>query len=130
MIILDTDILIDLLRSNPSRLLWFEKEFQQGQTLSVSLVTKLELLRGCKNKSERKTVLDWLQSFQLIYISEEISQKTEELFEKYYPKQGIGILDAIIAATAISERAVLYTSNQKHFKGLPGLQLKGPDSLH
>jgi len=124
MILLDTDILIDLLRSRPETLSWFEKEFSKKDSLHISLVTKLELLRGCKRKKERVVLYDWLKSFHLVHLSEVISEKAEELFEKYYPKQGLGILDALIAATTICSKLVLYSGNQKHFKGISGLTLK------
>lgn len=124
MILLDTDILIDLLRSRPERISWFEKEFGKRDTLHISIITKLELLKGCRRKKERVVIYDWLKSFHHIHLNEVMSEKAEELFEKYYPKQGLGILDSLIAATAICSKLILYSGNQKHFKGIPGLTLK------
>lgn len=127
MILLDTDILIDLLRANIHRTSWFKNKFQREEVFSISLVTKLELLRGCKSKMERTTLKDWFGSFHVIHINESISQKAEEIFERYHPKQGIGILDAMIAATALHHACTFYTGNQKHFRNIQGLTVKGPD---
>lgn len=52
-ILFDSDILIDTSRGISQAVQTLE-EFDQTHTLSVSVVTKLELMVGCKNKKEFK----------------------------------------------------------------------------
>jgi hypothetical protein len=44
-----------------------------------------------------------------------------ELFAKLHLSHSLGLLDAVIAATAIGAGASLCTFNVKHFRAVPGL---------
>lgn len=124
MIILDTDILIDLLRAKPRALAWFEATFAGGDALALSVVTKLELFKGCRDQSERRVVLGWVRKFQLLHVTEAIGVKADAVFQQYHPRHGMGILDALIASTALCWDGLLYSGNAKHFRGIRGLQLR------
>lgn len=126
MILFDTDILIDLLRSHAGRLRWFE-ELSPDDPVHISVVTKLELLRGCRKKDEREVVREWIGKFEILHLNEQTSLKAEELFDRYFPKQGLSILDSLIAATAICHDLTLYSGNKKHFAGITSLKFKTPE---
>ena len=49
------------------------------------------------------------------------------LLLKYAKSDGMGAIDAIIAATAIAEDVTLSTRNRKHFRKVEGLQLEVPE---
>ena len=52
MIVLDSDVLIDLLRKHPPAMAWFDA-LQEDEELMVSGYVVMELIQGCRNKSGR-----------------------------------------------------------------------------
>jgi predicted nucleic acid-binding protein len=50
MILLDSDVLIDLLRKYPPAMAWFDT-LQEDEELMVSGYVFMELIQGCRNKA-------------------------------------------------------------------------------
>ena len=46
--------------------------------------------------------------------------------ETFYLSHGLGIPDALVAATAIHHQLVLYTRNVRHFQMIPDLKVVPP----
>jgi predicted nucleic acid-binding protein len=53
MILLDSDVLIDLLRKYPPAMAWFDT-LQEDEELMVSGYVFMELIQGCRNKVARQ----------------------------------------------------------------------------
>lgn len=51
MILLDSDVLIDLLREHPPAVAWFDA-LNYAEELAVSGYVVMELIQGCRNKVE------------------------------------------------------------------------------
>ena len=85
----------------------------------------MELIQGCADKSELKSVKEFirLNFSKIIYPDERISEKAIGLLEHYALSDGLRTVDALIAASALSHKAALSTVNYKHFKSIEGLQL-------
>jgi predicted nucleic acid-binding protein len=85
----------------------------------------MELIQGCVDKNELKSVKEFVQlNFsKIIYPDEKISEKAIGLLERYALSDGLRTVDALIAATAASHRATLATANYRHFKSIEGLHL-------
>ena len=120
--LVDTDILVDASRGVPEAGAFLEQLEGQG-TLAVSVITKMELLVGCRNKPEQRVVQKFLERFEVFPINEMASQLAERLIARYRLTHGIQIPDALIAATASTSGYSLATKNQKHFRYVPGLKL-------
>jgi predicted nucleic acid-binding protein len=114
-ILFDSDILIDTSRGISQAVQTLE-EFDQTHTLSVSVVTKLELMVGCKNKKEFKELNKFLDRFKVFDLSETISRKTVELFQQYRLSHVVLIADMLIPSTALTYELELISKNQKDFK--------------
>jgi predicted nucleic acid-binding protein len=54
-VIVDTDILIDVARNIPDALTYVQS-LEQRTTLGISTITYMELLIGCRNKTEQRKV--------------------------------------------------------------------------
>jgi predicted nucleic acid-binding protein len=121
-ILFDSDILIDTSRGISQAVQTLE-EFDQTHTLSVSVVTKLELMVGCKNKKEFKELNKFLDRFKVFDLSETISRKTVELFQQYRLSHDVLIADMLIASTALTYELELISKNQKDFKFIDDLKL-------
>jgi predicted nucleic acid-binding protein len=122
MILFDTNILIDL--SNEDILtLQKVKELELTDSFSISIITYLELIQGCRNKHELSKLKKFLSHFEILYINENISKLSFRLMETYYLSHGLLIPDSLIAATAIIYQLQFYTKNSKDFKYIPEIQL-------
>ena len=121
MIILDTNIIIELFKGNveTEELLKKidEKEF------AISVITSMELYYGAINKRELNKIKKFLKSFNLLTINEEISKIALDLIEKYSKSHGLDIPDALIAATSLYYEIPLLTYNKKDFKYIEDLRL-------
>ena len=122
LIIVDTDVLIDVSRGVGEAITCLQ-QIEQQSILSISTITKMELIVGCCNKGELRTVERFLSRFQIIKISEAISDKAVELLQKYRLSHGLLIADALIAATAITLEQPLVTKNQRDYVFITELQL-------
>ena len=83
----------------------------------------MELLVGCCNKSELRSLEKFLGRFQIIKINEQISDNSIALLKRYRLSHGLLIADSLIGATAIVLDAPLITKNERDFRFVEGLHL-------
>lgn len=83
----------------------------------------MELIIGCRDKAELRTVGRFLQRFQIIKLNESISDVAIDLLRRYRLSHGLLIADALIAATAMSLDKPLITKNQRDYRFIAGLRL-------
>ncbi len=121
-VLVDTDILIDAGRKIQEAVA-FLQQAEEEASLAVSAVTKMELLVGCRNKTELRVVEQFLTRFQLIKLDETITDTALDLLQQYRLSHGLLIPDALIAATAMSLNAGLTSKNQKDYRFIAGLNL-------
>jgi len=122
MIILDTDVLIDAARCIDDAVNCLQK-IEDKFSLAISVVTQLELIIGCRNKKELKSLALFLQRFEIISLSEQISDMAVYLLKTYRLSHGLLIADALIAATAIVVNAQMISKNQKDYRFIEHLDL-------
>jgi len=121
MIIVDTDIFIDFLRG-----MKYAYEFlnKNSKEIAFSALTETELLAGkeCDDTKKREDILHLLSEFEKIPIGNPLAQVAGDLRRK----NDIKIPDAIIAASALQEDALLVTRNAKDFEKIKELKVKKP----
>jgi len=122
LILIDTDILIDVARGVEEAIVYLEG-LQEVQRATVSIVTQMELMIGCRNKAEMRTTEQFLQRFEVISLNEQISTAAVELLRTYRLSHGLLIADALIAGTAKVYDIAFATKNQKDFRFITGLNL-------
>lgn len=120
--IIDTDILIDAGRKVHEAVDCLER-LEQNSALAISVITQMELLAGCRNKTEQRHMERFLQRFQVLKLTEEISDTALALLGRYRLSHGLAIPDTFIAATAIISKQPLISKNQNDFRYIKGLQL-------
>jgi len=86
--IIDTDILIDAGRGVQEAVDLLTK-IQSDDALAISVVTQLELMIGCRNKSELRNLDKFIKQFQIIKLNEAISEKAVELLHLYRLSHGL-----------------------------------------
>lgn len=121
-VLVDTDVLIDVGRSVTEAITCLQQIEQQASP-TISVVTQMELMIGCRDKAELRTVERFLQRFQSVKLNETISDVAVDLLRRYRLSHGLLIADALIAATALSLDTPLVTKNQRDYRFIAGLRL-------
>lgn len=120
--LVDTDILIDAGHGDALAITTLQ-DIETTSGLSISIVTQMELVVGCRNKKELRELAKFLRRFQVIYLSASISQMTLALLQQYRLSHGLLIPDGLIAATAMDMEIPLISKNQRDYRFIDGLQL-------
>ena len=110
----DTNILIDYLKGKPEATSLIDRCLKEGQILTCSLISKVELLSGAR-PGEEKVLQDFLDAFDSIGLDDNIAEAAGRYMILFRKSHDINIADAIIAASALEREAVLYTLNDRHF---------------
>lgn len=121
-LIIDTDILIDAGRAVEVAVMRLEFE-AQTLTLTISVVTQMELIVGCRNLMELQALEQFLRRFEIVQLNEAVSDRTVDLLRTYRLSHGLLIPDALIAATALVIEAPLLSKNQRDYRFIEGLNL-------
>ena len=120
--IADTDILIDAARQVREAVECLA-DIEQQSALAISAITQMELLAGCRNKTELRHTERFLQRFQVLKLTEPVSDIAIDLLRQYRLSHGLAIPDALIAATAIVWNQPFMSKNQRDYSFVKGLQL-------
>lgn len=117
-LLLDTDILVDFFQGYSKAV-----TFVNANSLRIILssIVIAELYAGVKGDAELTVLENFVSLFRVIPVTSEIA-KTGGLYRRDYGKShGVGLADAIIAATCDAENAALKTLNIKHYPMITGL---------
>ena len=118
----DTDVLIWLLRNYLPAVRWVEGVAER----QISVVTYLELLQGVRNRDELRLLKRFLaeNAFQMLPLSEKIGHRAVLYLEEHALSGGLGLGDALVAATAVEHRLALCTANQRHYRPISELKIE------
>jgi len=118
-ILIDTDVMVAFLRGY-AKAVSLIKGYAGGIVLSSIVVA--ELYAGVKGKRELEILDDFIAFCPIAPVSQKIA-RLGGLYKRDYAKShGIGLADAIIAATAELEELDLKTLNIRHYPMLRGLK--------
>lgn len=111
-ILVDTDVLVDFLRGQKKAVTFVNKFSSQ---IILSPIVVAELYAGVKGKEELTILENFISLFRVVPLTVEIA-KIGGLYKRDFGKShGVGLADAILAATADTEKADLKTLNVKHY---------------
>ncbi len=123
MLILDTDILIDIQRGHEPARQWFAG---LETVPSVAGFAVMELVQGARNPYEVRQALLLVAPMPIVWPTESDCSRALSDFTAYHHSHGLGLLDALIAATTVGAGATLCTFNSRHYQIVPGLDLQQP----
>lgn len=112
--LLDTDILVDYLRGYTHAIKFIEKTIDNSECY-ISTITVAELYVGVREGKERPILDQFIRQFQIAEMNEKIARLGGLYRRDYGKSHGVGLADAIIAATAEDLDLKLVTLNKKHF---------------
>ncbi len=121
MTLVDSDVMICLLRGVPAAESWFVTARADGP-LSASVIAATELRQGMRS-AERAITERLLAILQLLPVTIEIATLAGDLGREHRRSTpGIGTPDLLVAATAIRSGLALATLNTRHYPMVPGLR--------
>jgi predicted nucleic acid-binding protein len=119
-ILLDSSVVIDMLRGNARALAFVEA---QPNIPFVSPMTLTELHAGFRSQRDEQVGERVFSALRLASCSDlEICRRAGQHMKHYHPSHGLDDVDALIAATAEHHGLKLATINVKHFPMLKGLK--------
>ena len=118
-ILLDTDVLVDFFRGSRKAVALVNLH---SERIILSSIVVAELFAGVRGDTEQTILENFVSLFRVVPVSAEIA-KAGGLYRRDYGKpHGVGLADAILAATAEAEDAELKTLNIRHYPMLKSLK--------
>jgi len=122
-LLLDSDIIVNVGRGDARAIAQVNAMLKSGPVY-ISAVTEMELVVGCRNKSELRNLSQLLVRFAIVPLTLGITTSAVKLLKTYRLSHGLLIADALIAATALVMGRALVNWNSKHFSMIKGLQFR------
>jgi predicted nucleic acid-binding protein len=122
-LLLDTDVLIDVQRNHPAAVAWFSG---LSEMPSVPGFVVMELIQDAQNSRQVREALRLVAPLPVVWPTAADCQRALADFAAFHLSHGLGLLDALIGACAVGMSAELCTFNIKHYRVIPGLVLAQP----
>jgi predicted nucleic acid-binding protein len=122
MVIVDADVMIEVLRKNPTAATFLRNEIG-AFNIVLSAVTIAEIQQGATNKENLQQINRILRQYIILPVEYQISNIFTNLVHKYVLSHNTDIGDTFVAATSLYYQLPLLTMNHKHYKHIPNLQL-------
>ena len=110
--LLDTCIIIDFFRGHEEAAAFLEG---LDDPPLLSSLTVAELYAGVREGTERKQLDHFVAHFPVLPLDEQSAIQGGVYRRDYGKSHGVGIVDALLAASSHSKNLVLCTKNLKHF---------------
>jgi predicted nucleic acid-binding protein len=114
-LLLDTTVLIDVLRRRGNALTLIAEAAEAGHDLGTSAINVAEVHSGLRG-NEGIAAREFLETLECYPVTASIAGRGGDLRNEWARKGiSIGLADAVIAATALEHGLVLVTDNRKDF---------------
>ena len=125
MIVLDSDVVIDIQRGIPPAVIWFNG-LPQSETVIIPGYVAMEVICGTRDDADQRKTERWLSSCRIVWLEPDLCQQAYKTLLSVHLQNAIDEFDVLIAQVAISLQQPLYTFNQKHFDAIAGLKTLRP----
>lgn len=122
LILIDSDVLIDVSRGVPEAVETLQRIESEDEP-AISIVTQMELIVGCRDLRELRSLEKFLEAFRIFTLSEPVSDLAINLLRRYRLSHGLLLADSLIAASALIHETPFVSKNSKHFRFIDGLTL-------
>lgn len=118
-LLVDSDVMVDFLRGHPKAVAFVNAH---AERILIPAVVVAELYAGVKDGAEQTILDDLLDVFRVVDLTPAIARAGGLFRRDYRSSHGVGLVDAILAATAHAECAELITLNVRHYPMVKGLK--------
>ena len=126
--VLDTDTLSSLMRQDESVLAQARSYLTHHANLTISIITRFEILRGLSAKNATSQLAAFhamCQSLEVFAINDDVVVRAAEIYGQLYQAgQLVGDADILIAATCLEHDCEIVTNNTTHFSRVQGLVVR------
>ncbi|MEK7155216.1 MAG: PIN domain-containing protein [Patescibacteria group bacterium] len=120
-LVLDTDVIVDLLRTGDGVLVEIESLLNEGRAEAyISAVTMLEIRAGENTWEQEKLLEDILENIEIVSIDKQLAEFLGRMKRKL--KGAMTLADLMIGGTSQRLKAKLVTRNKKHFESIVGIK--------
>jgi predicted nucleic acid-binding protein len=114
-VLVDSDILIEVSSGKDQEIVSRWRALSQSEdTILYSPVTAAELWAGVRPR-EHAELTDLLRSLGCASMDHETGCRAGDYLRQYRKSHGVELGDAMIAAAAVQNEALLWTRNRKHY---------------
>lgn len=121
--LLDADILIDVQRGHPPAVAWYIS-LPAYPTVPDSVI--MELMQDARSKPEVEQALRLVKPLPVAWPTNADCERALQDFRVLHLSHSLGLIDALVAATATGLGATLCTFNVKHYRAVAGLVTEQP----
>ena len=122
--ILDSTVIVHILRKNQSALKWFAT--QSNLKFAISSITWLEIMAGVPNKQAQANTSTLLAQFEVCYLIKTDQKWAMQQIQRFRFSHSLGISDCLIASASYRLKLPLYTHNLKDMIPMLGTQAIKP----
>lgn len=129
--VIDTDLLIDLLRNQKQAAAFIAKLEEKNYFLATTAINVFELHHGAHKSEESEKNLQAINvlvsRLSILPLTSKSAQKAGHIYSQLERQgQPIGLRDTLIAAIAITRGCSVATRNQARFNRISGLEFIAP----
>ena len=130
-IVIDTDLLIDLLRNQKQATAFITKLEEKNYVLATTAINVFELHLGAHKSLESERNLQavnvLVSRLSILPLTSKGAQKAGHIYAQLERQgQPIGLRDTLVAAIAITRGCSVATRNHQHFNRIFGLEIITP----
>ena len=114
-ILVDTDVLIDFLRGREPAVSFVNRHSDRIIVSSIVVAELYAGVRGGEGDAEQMALESFLSLFRIVPVSDAIARLGGLYKRDFGGSHGIGLADAVVAATATGEGAELKTLNVRRY---------------
>lgn len=92
----------------------------------MSAFVATELMQGCRNKTELSQLNSFLEPFRFVWPEEEVFRQALSAFGLAHLSHRVGMIDMLIAQSAIVRELPLCTFNVGHYSAIQELSTIQP----
>jgi predicted nucleic acid-binding protein len=124
LILVDTDVMVDLMRNLPQAVAWFSG--LGDEVVALPGYVAMELVQGCRSRSELDGLEQRISRALIVWPEPETCDRALSAYARNRFTHGMGLLDALVGELAVSLGQPLHTFNQKHYAMIDGLNMVQP----
>jgi tRNA(fMet)-specific endonuclease VapC len=123
-IVLDTDILIDILAGKEPWATWFAERLP-SRRLATTSVHSLELLAGARTPEEGDRLRTFLRPLAVLPFDRDAAHRAAGAAADLHRRgEALPTADLAVAGVCLELEASLLTRNRRHFQRIAGLRLE------
>ncbi|MBE2266718.1 MAG: PIN domain-containing protein [Anaerolinea sp.] len=120
--LLDTSILVDLLRDYPAALSWYALKTDLG----ISRIAWMEVIEGVESRRKQYAALKLLKRFEIVELTSADMIWASDRLLRFSLSHNVDAFDCLIASANYRLGLTLFTRNLKHFTPLIGSLAQAP----